>query len=204
MWLQANDFVSLFFSSSSSRKLITSFNAFVLLEQLTSLCFDEWSMLKNYHVFSRTSSRTHFEVLGLGFEALRPRKLPCLRLEDSTIFKWLKFCITAKNFFLDRFSWRSEKKFWRPFFFEEHFHLCAWSLALASSIPALASRESFLERLSLASDFLYFWPLPRALCPRLHLLLLLRLAISFKFSGLSTKIAVNCFGIMVKRKKVCK
>ena len=37
---------------------------------------------------SRTSSRTHFEVLGLGlgFEASSPRKLPCPRLEDSTIF----------------------------------------------------------------------------------------------------------------------
>ena len=29
-------------------------------------------------------SRTHFQVLGL--EALGPRKLPCPRLEDSTIF----------------------------------------------------------------------------------------------------------------------
>ena len=46
---------------------------------------------------SRTSlaSRTHFEVLGLGFEgqvlglgleASNPRKLACPRLEDSTIF----------------------------------------------------------------------------------------------------------------------
>ena len=34
----------------------------------------------------RTSSKTHFEVLGLGLEALGPRKLPCPRLEDSTIF----------------------------------------------------------------------------------------------------------------------
>ena len=33
---------------------------------------------------SRTSSRTHFEVLGL--EASSPRKLACPRLEDSTIF----------------------------------------------------------------------------------------------------------------------
>ena len=32
------------------------------------------------------SSRTHFQVLGLGLEALGPRKLPCPRLEDSTIF----------------------------------------------------------------------------------------------------------------------
>ena len=44
---------------------------------------------------SRTFSRTHFEVLalaskpqilGLGLEALGPRKLACPRLEDSTIF----------------------------------------------------------------------------------------------------------------------
>ena len=32
------------------------------------------------------SARTHFEVLGLGLEALGPRKFPCPRLEDSTIF----------------------------------------------------------------------------------------------------------------------
>ena len=32
------------------------------------------------------SSRTHFQVLGLGLKALGPRKLPCPRLEDSTIF----------------------------------------------------------------------------------------------------------------------
>ena len=30
--------------------------------------------------------------LGLGLEALGPRKLPCPRLEDSTIFEQLKFC----------------------------------------------------------------------------------------------------------------
>ena len=44
---------------------------------------------------SRTSSRTDFEVLGLGLEgqvlglgleASSPRKLACPRLEDSTIF----------------------------------------------------------------------------------------------------------------------
>ena len=40
---------------------------------------------------SRTSSRTHFEVLSLGLEASSPRKLPCPRLEDSTIFEPLKF-----------------------------------------------------------------------------------------------------------------
>ena len=42
---------------------------------------------------SKTSSRTYFEVLGLGLEsqvlgleASSPRKLPCPRLEDSTSF----------------------------------------------------------------------------------------------------------------------
>ena len=53
---------------------------------------------------SRTSSRTHFEVLGLGLglesqvlglslglEASSPRKLPCPRLEDSTIFWTVEF-----------------------------------------------------------------------------------------------------------------
>ena len=34
------------------------------------------------------SSRTHFEVLGL--EASSPRKLPCPRLKDSSIFRILK------------------------------------------------------------------------------------------------------------------
>ena len=37
------------------------------------------------------SSRTHFEVFGLGLEASSLRKLPCPRLEDSTIFELLKF-----------------------------------------------------------------------------------------------------------------
>ena len=32
------------------------------------------------------SSRTHFQVLGLGLELSSPRKLPCPRVEDSTIF----------------------------------------------------------------------------------------------------------------------
>ena len=44
------------------------------------------------------ASRTHFEVLGLeaqvlalGLKALSPRKFPCPRLEDSTVFEQLKF-----------------------------------------------------------------------------------------------------------------
>ena len=86
------------------------------------------------------SSRTHFEVLGLGLEASSPRKLTCPRLEDSIIFLivkilWSAWKIIWKTFFCgDRlknfcedlfFSWRSlEKLLWRPFFFLE----IAWKI----------------------------------------------------------------------------
>ena len=55
-------------------------------------CYQRWSFCYN-SCASRTSSRTHFEVLGLGLEgqvlgleASSPRKLACPRLKDSTIF----------------------------------------------------------------------------------------------------------------------
>ena len=52
------------------------------------------------------SSRTHFAVfgleghaLGLGIEASSPRKLPCPRLENSTIFCPVKILLgNARNF----------------------------------------------------------------------------------------------------------
>ena len=62
---------------------------------------------------SRTSSRTDFEVLGLGLEgqvlglgleASSPRKLACPRLEDSTIFWKVKIL------------WSGWKIFWKAFF----------------------------------------------------------------------------------------
>ena len=53
------------------------------------------------------SSRTHFEVFGLGLEASSPRKLPCPRLEDSTIFDLLKFRWKAPE---------TLRKICRPFF----------------------------------------------------------------------------------------
>ena len=111
---------------------------------------------------SRTSSRTHFEVLGLGLEASSPRKLPRPRLEDSTIFEPLEFrwktpetlrkickdvfLVSSSRDRLKKFFWRPfsfEKIFWRFFFeiawkkfwrsfFWEHLRLCPWSLALAS------------------------------------------------------------------------
>ena len=120
---------------------------------------------------SRTSSRTHFKVFGLGLEASSPRKLACPRLEDSTIFwivkiLWSGWKIFWKTFFCgDRlknfcedlfFFWRSPKKIlWRPFFsffFGEHLRLCPWSLA--SSIPVLGL-ESVCPRKSCP------WPWPR-------------------------------------------
>ena len=107
---------------------------------------------------SRTSSRTHFEVLGLGLglEASSPRKLACPRLEDSTIFWNVKILWSAwkifwktffsgdrlKNFCEDFFfffeiAWKIFVKTFFFFFFGEHLALCPWSLALASSIPVL-------------------------------------------------------------------
>ena len=103
---------------------------------------------------SRTSSRTHFEVLnlglegqvfGLGLEASSPRKLPCPRLKDSTIFEQLTFCWktpeTMQKICKDLFLFSSiedclKKKF-EDFFFGEHLRLCPSPLALVSSIPVL-------------------------------------------------------------------
>ena len=101
------------------------------------------------------SSRTHFEVLGLGLEASSPRKLACPRLEDSTIFwivkiLWSTWKIFWKTFFCgDRLKNFCEELFffeitWKIFcedvfffFFGEHLRLCPWSSALASSLPVL-------------------------------------------------------------------
>ena len=148
---------------------------------------------------SRTSSRTDFEVLGLGLEgqvlglgleASSPRKLVCPRLEDSTIFWNVKILWSAwkifwktffsgdrlKNFCEDHFFffWRSlEKLLWRPFFF---FFWRALALCVLGPWPraflSLASRASVLGKAVLGLGLGFFlcpWPWPRALCPRLHL-----------------------------------
>ena len=53
---------------------------------LTPLVLNVFTVLESEVESLRTSlaSRTHFDVLGL--EASSPRKLPCPRLEDSSIF----------------------------------------------------------------------------------------------------------------------
>ena len=103
------------------------------------------------------SSRTHFEVVGLGLEASSSRKLPCPWLEHNTIFELLKFC-----------RW-PEKNFWRPFFVNN----CACVLVpWPRAFLFLVSRGSVLRRAVLGLGvgfFLFHWPGPRALCPRLHL-----------------------------------
>ena len=118
---------------------------------------------------SRTSSRTHFEVLGLGLEgqvlglgleASSPRKLACPRLEDSTIFwnvkiLWSAWKIFWKTFFSgDRLKNLCEDLFFFFFFLESTCALCPWSLALASSIPVLGL-ESVCPRKGCP------WPWPR-------------------------------------------
>ena len=44
------------------------------------------------HILKSLALASKPQVLGLGLEALGPQKLPCPRLEDSTIFEQLKFC----------------------------------------------------------------------------------------------------------------
>ena len=104
----------------------------------------------------RTSSRTHFEVVGLrlGLEGqvlglgLWPRVLenwpqvlenwPVLGSRTTLFFKLLKFCVAPEKFFGRRFFLEiALKVFVKTFFFGEHLRLCPWSLTLASSVPVL-------------------------------------------------------------------
>ena len=118
---------------------------------------------------SRTSSRTHFEVLGLGLKASSPRKLPCPWLEDSTIFEPLKFRWKTpetlrkicKDLFLGFLKYRSpEKSILKTFFFWRALasvslvlglnRFCPWPwprhffVALASSLTQKNCSKSFL------------------------------------------------------------
>ena len=127
---------------------------------------------------SRTSlaSTTHFEVLGLGFEASSPQKLPCPRLEDRLLFELLKVCGAPEKFFWGKtfFTGDRLKNFCEDLFFENTC-ICAldpwpWPRAFLS----LASRVSVLERAVLGLGLGFFlcswpWPWSRALCLRLHL-----------------------------------
>ena len=132
---------------------------------------------------SRTSlvSRTLYEVLslglegqviGLGFEASSPQKLPCSRLEDSIFFELLKCCRSheKKKIWKTFFTGERLKEIFEDLFFWRTLALVSLVLGLASSIPALG-----LERVCprkgcpwpCPQNFLSPWP--RALCSQLHL-----------------------------------
>ena len=104
--------------------------------------------------------RTHFEVLGLGLEALSLRTLPCPRLEDSTFFEPLKLrCKTPEILrkiwqnllFVFLFCSSPEKFFWRSFSIGDNLRLCPWPRPRA--LLSLASRGSVLWRAVLGFGF---------------------------------------------------
>ena len=123
------------------------------------------------------SSRTDFEVLGLGLEASSPRKLACPRLEDSTIFWKVKilwsgwkifwkgffrgdrlrnFCEDLFFFFFLEIAWKIFVKTFFFFFFGEHLRFVSLVLGLGLEHSCPWPRECLSsERLSLAlaSDF---------------------------------------------------
>ena len=55
---------------------------------IVAFCNQRWS--PRGHILKSLALK--LQVFGLGLEALGPRKLPCPRLENSTIFEPLKFC----------------------------------------------------------------------------------------------------------------
>ena len=99
------------------------------------------------------SSRTHFEVLGLGLEASSPQKLACPRLEDNTIFWFVKILWSAwKIFWKTFFCGDRPKNFCKDlFFFESTLALVSLLLGLGLELSCPWLRK-FLssKRLSLA------------------------------------------------------
>ena len=101
------------------------------------------------------SSRTHFEVLGLGLEASSPQKLACPRLEDSTIFwivkiLWSAWKIFWKTFFVE-IAWKTFVKTFFFFFFWRALALVSLVLGLGLEHSSPWPRECLSsERLSLA------------------------------------------------------
>ena len=133
------------------------------------------------------TSRTHFEVLGLGLKAYKSSKMSCFRLEDSTFFDLLKMghghdlfslCLGnqlksrrkfGKTFF---FFGGRQKKNWGTIFLEDTSALCLWSLALALRIPVLGLERVCSREIGPWYSYGFLlcpWPWPRRLCPRLHL-----------------------------------
>ena len=107
---------------------------------------------------SRTSSRKHFVVFGLGLEgqvlgleASSPRKLPCPWPRTAQFFETTKFRRkmpeTLRKICEDLFfeiAWKAFLKIFF-FFFWKHWRLCPWSSALASRIPVLGLDRVYLR-----------------------------------------------------------
>ena len=120
---------------------------------------------------TRTSSRTQFEVLGLGLEACKFSNMPCPRLEDSTIFctgkGYGQICFVLKNAreltkkILKTFSWRTHEisvkftKCWsKDLFFFRLLLRCVLGVGLEHSCPLPREGLSSVGlSLVLASDF---------------------------------------------------
>ena len=69
-------------------------------KQTSLLCFVLFAIMSLAEV---ESSRTHFEVLGLGLEASSPQKLVVLGSRTAVFFELLKFCGALEKFFGKRF-----------------------------------------------------------------------------------------------------
>ena len=110
------------------------------------------------------SSRTHFEVLGLGLEgqvlgfgleASSPRKCPVHGSRTALFFELLKFCVALEKFFGKRFFCGDRlKNFCEDLFFLESTCACVlgswpWPRAFLS----LASRVSLLGKAVLGLKF---------------------------------------------------
>ena len=146
-----------------------------MTEQITMACSQAEVESSRTSLALTTSSRTHFEVLGLGLEgqvldlgleASSPRKLACPRLEDSTVF-WIV-----------KILWSAWKIFWKTFFcgdrlknFCEDLFFFWRALALVSLVLGLEHsclwpRECLSsERLSLALASVFFCVLVLGLEP---------------------------------------
>ena len=152
------------------------------------LCADDLILLLPEVDSSRTSLRTHFEVLGLegqvlglglegqvlglGLEASSPRKLACPRLEDSTIFLivkilWSAWKIFWKTFFCgDRLKNFCEDLFFSFFFGDRLKNFCEdlfflfWRALVLVSL-ALASSIPVLSLESVCPRKGCPWPWPR-------------------------------------------
>ena len=134
------------------------------------------------HILKSLALASKVKSLALASKPQVLENCSVLGSRTAQFFEWLEFCRSPKKFFVDFFLWRAPEKIFEDLFFEiawkkilktffffgEHFRLCPWSLALASSIPLLGL-ESVCPWKGCLGPRIFLWPWPRVLCPRLHL-----------------------------------